>query len=430
MCSPKVTPGIAAAFGGVTEELKAYGIPCGGCSDGPSGIRMDCGTYAFAMPNGTCLACTFDEELCERLYEMEGAELRKNRIDTLLGPGINLHRNPLNGRNFEYFSEDPLLTGRMAAAQLKGMASYGVTGTLKHFAANNQEHNRRSFNSIISERALREIYLKGFEIAVKEGGAYSIMSTYGAINGLWTASNYDLLTTILRGEWQYEGMVMTDWWSVMNDEGEEPSMKNLSAMVRSQNDVYMVTSDSKRNTGDDNLKESLEAGTLERRHLQRCAKNILTMLMKSPVMERSLGRTSQEELDAAREMAEEDQVDFDLEFFTVTEGHLTLDPSKVSTDKGSSFVYGITAEPNGFYTLHLKVRAEGGDLAQVNASIFVDEHLIEVLTLTGADKDWVEKDIDLMFFGPNHYLKFYFAQSGMEIQEISLTFKEEVKPFA
>jgi beta-glucosidase len=169
---------------------------------------------------------------------------------------------------------------------------------------------------------------------------------------------------------------------------------------------------------------------LERRHLQRCAKNILTMLMKSPVMERSLGRTSQEELDAAREMAEEDQVDFDLEFFTATEGHLTLDPSKVSTDKGSSFVYGITAEPNGFYTLHLKVRAEGGDLAQVNASIFVDEHLIEVLTLTGADKDWVEKDIDLMFFGPNHYLKFYFAQSGMEIQEISLTFKEEVKPFA
>ena len=115
----------------VGEEL---GIPCGCCADGPSGIRMDCGTYAFSLPNGTCLACSFNEELICRLYEMEGAELRKNRIDTLLGPGMNLHRNPLNGRNFEYFSEDPFLTGKIAAAQLKGMHAYGVTGTLKHFA--------------------------------------------------------------------------------------------------------------------------------------------------------------------------------------------------------------------------------------------------------------------------------------------------------
>ena len=202
MCSPKVTPGIAGAFGGVTESLKGFGIPIAGCSDGPSGIRMDCGTLAFAMPNGTLLAATFNERLSTKLYEWEGLELRKDKIDTLLGPGMNIHRNPLNGRNFEYFSEDPLLTGKMAAAQLKGMHKYGVTGTIKHFACNNQETNRHGVQAVVSERALREIYLKGFEIAVKEGGAYSIMTSYNPLNGFWSASSYDLLTTILRGEWK------------------------------------------------------------------------------------------------------------------------------------------------------------------------------------------------------------------------------------
>lgn len=120
MCSPKVTPGTAAAFGGLTESLQKLGIPCGCCADGPSGIRMDCGTQAFSLPNGVCLASSFNEGLLEKLYEMTGAELRKNRIDTLLGPGMNIHRNPLNGRNFEYFSEDPLVTGKIAAAQLRG----------------------------------------------------------------------------------------------------------------------------------------------------------------------------------------------------------------------------------------------------------------------------------------------------------------------
>mgnify|MGYP000125689984 CR=1 FL=1 len=126
------------------------------------------------MPNGTLLASTFNEELSTELYEWEGLELRKNKIDSLLGPGMNIHRNPLNGRNFEYFSEDPLLTGKMAAAQLRGMHKYNVTGTIKHFACNNQETNRHGVEAVVSERALREIYLKGFEIAVKEGGAYSI----------------------------------------------------------------------------------------------------------------------------------------------------------------------------------------------------------------------------------------------------------------
>lgn len=139
---------------------------------------------------------------------------------------MNLHRHPLNGRNFEYFSEDPLLTGKIAAAQLRGMNRYQVTGAMKHFAANNQEYHRRKYNSVVSERALREIYLKGFEIAVKEGGAYAVMTTYGAVNGLWTAGNYDL--------------------------------------VRSQNDIYMVVQDSGKNSNGDNLAECLRDGTLDR----------------------------------------------------------------------------------------------------------------------------------------------------------------------
>lgn len=292
MCSPKVTPGTAAAFGGVTEELKNYGIPCGCCADGPSGIRMDCGTKAFSLPSGTCLACTFDDELVEQLYEMEGAELWKNQIDTLLGPGMNIHRNPLNGRNFEYFSEDPLLTGKMAAAQLRGMHRYSVTGTLKHFTANNQEYQRRMCDSVVSERALREIYMKGFEIAVEEGEARSIMTTYGMVNGLYTGSNYDLLTTVLRREWGFNGMVMTDWWAELNDEGCPGTRDNLAAMISSQNDVYMVVADAKENSGRDNLEESLRSGVLDRGRLQRSVCTILRFLLRSPAMLRMLEEAS------------------------------------------------------------------------------------------------------------------------------------------
>ena len=128
---------------------------------------------------------------------------------------------------------------------------------------------------MVSERALREIYLKGFEIAVKEGGAFAVMTTYGGINGLWTAGNYDLLTTILRNEWQFDGIAMTDWWADINEEGGEPSIKNTAAMVRSQNDIYMVAQDAEHNSNGDDLEESLENGTLKRGDLARCAGNIL-----------------------------------------------------------------------------------------------------------------------------------------------------------
>ena len=154
MCSEKVTAGTAAAFGGITQRLQMFGIPAACCADGPSGIRMDCGTKAFSLPNGTALGCTFDVELVEELYTMVGQEIRLNKIDSLLGPGMNIHRHPLNGRNFEYISEDPYVTGKIAAAQIKGMNRHQIAATVKHFCANNQEAARSRTDSVISERAL------------------------------------------------------------------------------------------------------------------------------------------------------------------------------------------------------------------------------------------------------------------------------------
>ncbi len=427
MCSPKVTPGTASAFGGVTEPLAGYGIPCGCCSDGPSGIRMDCGTYAFCLPNGTCMACSFNEELIEQLYEMEGAELRKNHVDILLGPGMNIHRHPLNGRNFEYFSEDPLVTGKMAAAQIRGMAAYQVTGALKHFACNNQEYHRRLYNAVVSERALREIYLKGFEIAVKEGNAYAIMTAYGGINGIWTAGNYDLLTTILRGEWHYDGFVMTDWWAEINDEGETATRQNVAAMVRGQNDVYMVTQDSAKNANRDNLQESLANGTLQRADLQRCAGNILRVLMRSAVMDRSLDRISQEELDAVEAMADDDKVDFDIRWYTLQDS-LELDGSEIDTGKGKSFVCGLQTEGLPVYKIHFRAKVDASELAQVSVSIFINGTLKKTFTLNGTGGEYVEMEHVLeRFFNPSNYLKLFFAESGMQIDKIRIERVEQEK---
>lgn len=430
MCSPKVTPGTAAAFGGVTEALRAYGIPCGCCSDGPSGIRMDCGAYAFSLPNGTCLACTFNEALNEELLGFLGAELRKNRIDTILGPGMNIHRNPLNGRNFEYFSEDPLVTGKMAAAQLRGLHSCGVTGTIKHFAANNQEFHRREIDSVISERALREIYLKGFEIAVREAGAYSVMTSYGAVNGIWTGGHYDLNTTILRGEWGFDGVVMTDWWAAVNDEGEKPSLQNTAAMVRAQNDLYMVVSDAGANSANDNLKERLASGELTRGQLQRCARNILNMLMRSPAMARLLNRISPEELKAASQLDADDQVDFDLRYQPIKE-RLVLDTEGASTDKGVSQLYGIQIETPGFYELHMRLRVDAEALAQVPVTIFANGKNMGTLSFNGESSEAKDVTQDLgMFVGANNFVKLYFAQSGIRIEKMTVALREKLtKPF-
>ena len=284
MNSPKVTPGTGSCFGGVTEELISYGVPIVCTTDGPSGIRMDSGLLATSMPNGTCLACTFNDELICDLYALEGVEMTAYEIDVILGPGINIHRSPLNGRNFEYFSEDPYLTGKMAAAISKGLEKTGVYCTIKHFMANSQEWYRHTNDSVISERAIREIYAKPFEIAVKDGNVKAIMTAYNAINGYHAASNYDLTKTLLRDEWKYDGFVMTDWWAHITSLDGTTSTSDFASMIKSQNDIYMVMENAK--TNNDNLEASLENGYLTRGELQICAKRICEFAMRTHAYER------------------------------------------------------------------------------------------------------------------------------------------------
>ncbi|CCV64508.1 Glycosyl hydrolase, family 3-like protein [Alteracholeplasma palmae J233] len=238
MYSKKVTPGTASAFGGITESLKEKGLKLFCCADGPSGIRMDNGSYATRIPIGTLLASTFNLSLIQELYQLVGHEMNNYQIDLLLAPGMNIQKNPLNGRNFEYFSEDPFLTGMMASATLKGLNKAGVTGVLKHFALNNQETLRTKIDVYVSERALREIYLKGFYYAIKNG-AYAVMASYNKINNYYAASNKDLMTTILRDEWKFKGIVMTDWWSYLNDNNKTDTI----SMIDAGTDLYMVVED-------------------------------------------------------------------------------------------------------------------------------------------------------------------------------------------
>ncbi|MEE1002940.1 MAG: glycoside hydrolase family 3 C-terminal domain-containing protein [Acutalibacteraceae bacterium] len=283
MNSHKVTAGTGGAFGGVTENLLDFGIPVLCVTDGPSGIRLDSGNKATAMPIGTALACTFNDDLVEELHVYEGLELRANKIDALLGPGMNIHRHPLNGRNFEYFSEDPILSGKMASAICRGIEVVGPTATIKHFVCNNQEIGRSSADSVVSQRALREIYLKGFEIAVKEGKARALMTSYNPTNGFWCAGNYDLTTTILRDEWNYQGFVMTDWWAKMNTRDGEAFNTNTKQMVRAQNDVFMVCKTAEGQP--DNIEEGINEGYICRADLQRCCINLLNYILKSPTFE-------------------------------------------------------------------------------------------------------------------------------------------------
>ena len=423
MCSPKVTAGTAAAFGGVTDGLTALGIPVGCCSDGPSGIRMDCGTKAFSLPNGTSFGCTFNVELVGALYEMTGKELRLNKIDSLLGPGMNIHRNPLNGRNFEYISEDPILTGRICAAQVKAMAKSGIGSTIKHFCGNNQEVGRSTSDSVISERALREIYLKGFEIAVKEGDARSVMTTYGSVNGLWTAGSYDLCTTILRKEWGFDGIVMTDWWAKSNYEGHQAEAPVKAPMVAAQNDIYMVVSDAKANPENDDVEEMLHAGKITLGELQRNAANILGFLLKSPSILILADRICEEELEAIN-TKEEDDVDagslVSIESDSVTQ-KIVIDGALLHPAKGKADVIAVTNEFMGDFTMKFTLKSDLGELAQLPVSVFLDNIHKMTVSVQGTNGKWVEENRILnMGFGHNHYIKFYYGADNLEIKEIVL----------
>ena len=280
-------PGNAGCFAGVLQSMRDKGIPAVTTTDGPSGLRLS--ASCSLIPIGTLLSSSFNTKLVEELLTAIGKEMLVKGSDIILAPGMNIHRTPLCGRNFEYFSEDPMLSGKIAAAYVRGIQKNGTSACPKHYACNNQEYNRCKNDSRLSERALREIYLRGFEICVKEGKPQNIMTSYNKINGVWGHYNYELCTTVLRKEWGYTGNVMTDWWMQDSNSPEFPALKNQAYRVRAQVDVLMPG-------GASRLPLRISDGTLLKTYgkedgitlgeMQRSAMNVLRFAMNSPAMDR------------------------------------------------------------------------------------------------------------------------------------------------
>lgn len=282
-------PGNAGALGGTVASLRDKGVRPLTTTDGPAGIRL--ATYTALLPSGTALASTWNPDLVERLNVLLAQEMAVKGSDILLAPGMNIQRDPLCGRNFEYFSEDPLLTGVMGAATVRGIQHAGLAACPKHFAANNQETNREHNDSRVSERALREIYLRGFEICVTAAAPRTIMTSYNKINGTWGHYHHDLVTTVLRGEWGFTGAVMTDWWLREATDPDFPTLRNDAYRVRAQVDVNMPGAWGRDvQTGDGSLLESLGAPDgITLGELQRTARNVLRLVLAVRAGQRRTG---------------------------------------------------------------------------------------------------------------------------------------------
>jgi len=286
-----------AGAAGTSPSIPRLGIPSTVLTDGPAGVRInptrpnDNQTYyATGFPIGTCLASTWNTELVTRVGEAIGNETKEYKCDVLLGPGMNLHRNPLCGRNFEYYSEDPLLTGKIAAAYIRGVQSQGVGVSAKHFAVNSQETDRTSVDERVSQRAARELYLRGFEIAVRESDPWTIMSSYNQVNGQYSMGNRDLLTSILREDWGYKGIVMTDWIGIRK------GLRTIDE-VHAGNDLMEPGQEAQIRE----IIDGMKSGQLSQADVDRNVRRMLEYIVKTPTF-RKYPATNKPDLKAHAEI--------------------------------------------------------------------------------------------------------------------------------
>ena len=418
----KLVPGAA----GTTYPIPRLGIPAIVLADGPAGLRIDpiregdsATYYCTHFPIGTLLASTWNQDLVEEVGKSIGNEVLEYGADVLLAPALNIHRNPLCGRNFEYYSEDPYVSGKIAAAMTKGVQKHRGKGTtIKHFAVNNQEDNRYFVNAHVSERALREIYLKGFEIAVKEGPARSVMTTYGPVNGVWTAGSYDLNTIVLRKDWGFSGIVMTDWWAKANHEGQPSDPRIHAVMAAAQNDVYMVTADAQDMQQDDMLEE-FQKGNLTRGQLQRNAINILQFVLKSPAMLYEMDRISPEELKDRKNAAKDDlDVSKMMKFVADEQGKICISGDGWDTHQGKEILADLDLKA-GSYELQMKVKSNLDDLAQLPVTVYLDNIIKGTMSFRGSKGQWVTQQIRFDTFEGHHYMRLYFGATGLTVDHIA-----------
>ena len=401
-------PNTGVANTGGMGNLMEYGIPNAMTADGPQGIRI--GTTCTAWPVSTLLACTWDVDLVEEVGKAAAIEAHNNGIDIWLAPGMNIHRDPLCGRNFEYYSEDPLIAGKMAAAITKGCQSEGVSITLKHFAANNKETNRNSSDSRMSERALREIYLKGFEIAVKEAQPWSIMTSYNYINGTETSENKELLTNIARGEWGYEGIFMTDWGNNSNHARE----------VLAGNDVKMPSG------SPSTILAAKEKGIVTREDMEACAARLMKMIMKVNVFNDKI-------LDPPATEIGDDT------YFKAAENIIWSQTARAETtsdtdggrnlgycDAGAWTEYRIKVAKSGQYDLSARTASNAGAGA---FDVVVDGEVIASFdpVYTGGWQNWATLDAQSVHLEEgSHTLRLEFTESGSNVNWLRFTMTKAV----